>query len=293
MNLQQLRYVTLLAQERHFHRAAVLANVTQPTLSQQIKKLEQELGTPLFERSPRGVRLTPAGERFTPRARAILDQANEAVGDLKKAKGVIGGTVSIGVIPTICPYFMPPIIKRLRKEVPSLQLKLYEETTSVLMEHLKSGKLELGLLALPVKDRGIASLSILKETFLLAVSKTHRLAKRSTVSVNDISRERLLILQEGHCFRSQSLEFCKKADKDPQVIFQGSSLTSVMRLVASGEGVTLVPKMAAESSLHPSLRFIRFRAPEPSRELGLLWRLSAPLSAAHDKLIEIIRSQAC
>jgi len=281
MDLQQLRYIVALSQELHFLKAARRVNVSQPTLSQQIKKLEEELGVFLFERSPQQVKLTDSGEKFLPYAIQVLDSLEKGVGELQEETGEVTGRIRVAAIPTICPYLLPSVITKIRKKAPRLVLEIYEETTSVLVEHLKDGKLDLGILALPIPDPGIVSRTLGKETFYLAVSKNHPLAKKNTVRPKDIEKERLLVLQEGHCFRNQSLEFCKKQTDDIQVIFQGSSLTSVMKLASSGEGITFVPKMAADFKEYPDLKFIPFASPQPTRELGFVWRISAPLSSGH------------
>ncbi len=288
MEIQQLRYFVALSKERHFLRAAEKTNVSQPTLSQQIKKLEDELGGPLFERSPRNLRLTPAGEKFLPYAMEVLQTLERGVSDLKQDSTEIAGKVRLAAIPTICAYLMPQVITRLKAEAPKLTLELYEETTSMLLAHLKEGGIDLGLLSPPVDEKGFSVLSLGKEKFYLAVSKKHPLANQSSVDPKRLAKERLLVLQEGHCFGGQSLEYCKMAVKNPQVIFKGSSLLSVMRLAASGDGVTFVPEMALQSGPDKNLRFIPFSAPEPTREIGIAWRVSSPLSRAQNFLIKLI-----
>ncbi len=289
MDIQQLRYVVALSQELHFQRAAQKVNVTQPTLSQQVKKLEDELGAPLFERSPQKVVMTSQGKKFIPHAIFILDRLKKSIHEIKdESKGEVKGTVSVSAIPTICPYLMPQVITRIKKEAPGLVIELYEETTETTLELLKNGKIDLGVLALPITDRGIASLSFGSEAFYLALSKKHPLASKKKVSVRDVTKEKLLILQEGHCFSQQALDFCKLSRKDSHVIFQGSSLSSVMKLSQSNEGITFIPKMALDSYSSPSLKYIPFNSPEPTRELGVIWRLTAPLNRAQRFLMDTI-----
>jgi len=288
MELRQLRYIVALSQERNFLRAAKRVNITQPTLSHQIKKLEEEIGTPLFERSSHGVRMTAAGQKFIPYAIATLDNLEKGIAELREESHAISGKIAIGAIPTISPYLLPDVLIGLRTEAPQLSLELYEETTSSLLESLKAGKIELGILALPIADAGIVSRSLGKEEFLLAVAKQHPLSKRRQVTAKIIKEEKLLILQEGHCFADQALEYCKTIRDDAQIIFQGSSLTSVMKLASVGEGLTLVPKMAANVKENPDLAFIPFSAPKPNREIGIIWRITAPLTPAHRYLITCI-----
>ncbi len=286
MDLQQLRYMTALSQELNFVRAAKKSHVTQPTLSQQIKKLEDELGARLFERSSKQVRLTAAGEKFLPAAVAVLSALEKGIQDLRDDSAEILGEIRVSAIPTLGPYVLPEIITQLRRKAPKLKLQIYEETTSVLIDSLKSGKTDLGILALPVDGEGIASKVTVREAFYLAVSKKHALAGRADVSAKDLRGEDLLILQEGHCFGAQALEFCKRQRTDERVVFQGSSLTSVLQLAAAGEGITLVPDLVRTSAVPAGLKFLPFKKPTPSRELGLVWRMTAPLTRAHRCVME-------
>jgi len=288
MEIHQLRYIVALFQERNFLRAAKRVNITQPTLSHQIKKLEQEVGTPLFERSSRGVRLTPAGEKFIPYAMTALDQLTKGLTKIQEDAKDISGKVAIGVIPTISPYLLPEVLVKLRRAAPLLSLEFYEETTSSLLESLKAAKFDIGILSIPIHDAGIVSRSLGKEDFYLAVSKKNPLSKKRQVNTKDIKGERLLILQEGHCFSNQTLEYCKLLREDAQILFQGSSLTSVMKLAAAGEGVTFVPQMAVSKQENPNLAFIPFTTPRPTREIGIVWRVTAPLTLPHRFLIDII-----
>ncbi len=289
MDIQQLRYVVALSQELHFLKASQKVNVSQPTLSQQLKKLENELGAPLFERAPKNVRLTPQGRKFVPYAISVLDTLQKGIKDLQEQEGVVTGTIRLGVIPSICSYLMPEVLTSLAKNAPRIKVELYEETTSVLVEDLKSGKLDMGILALPVEDRGISAITLCTEPFFVAVAKTHRLAGRKTVRRADLLKERLLILQEGHCFGQQSMDFCKITRQDPQVSFQGSSLESVMALAELGEGITFVPMMAVNKSSRTGLEFISIAPDErPTRKIGVIWRLSAPLGKAQRTFLEIV-----
>lgn len=288
MELQQLRYVSALARELHFLKAAEKSHVSQPTLSQQVKKLEDELGSPLFERSSRKVRLTAAGKKFLPYALETLAAAEKGISALQKEEGEVTGTVKLGAIPTMCPYLIPQLLPRLKKSAPKVVLELYEETTSSLLERLRGGEIDLGLLSPPVQERGISVLVLGKETFYLAVSKKHRLAKAGRIQPGELASERLLVLQEGHCFGGQSLDYCKRTQQNPQVIFRGSSLLSVLRLAAQGQGVTFAPQMAVRANTDRDLKFVPFASPEPVRQIGLVWRLTSPLSRAHKLVMELM-----
>lgn len=291
MEIHQLRYFVAVAREKHFLKAALSEHISQPTLSQQIQKLEKELGCYLLERSPRHVKLTDHGERFLTHALAILETIAKAKSDIKEDEAEPQGTISLGAIPTIGPYLLPPVIKKLRKAAPRVSLDLHDLTTSSLLESLKEGRIQMGLLALPINERSLATQTVGQEPFFLAVSENHVLASKKNVSVKDFSTEQILILQEGHCFREQSLDYCKLRSNSDRIVFQGSSLVSVMRLAAIGEGVTFVPKMAATPRENPKIKFIRFHSPEPTREIGIAWRMSTPLSNAQKLLIDIIEEE--
>lgn len=286
MDLQQLRYVVALARELNFVRAAQKSHVTQPTLSQQIKKLEDELGVKLFERSSQRVRLTAAGEKFLAASESVLNTLDQGVRELRDDGGEIRGEVRISAIPTIGPYVLPGLIMNLRRKAPKLHLQIYEETTSVLLDSLKAGRVDIGLLALPIDADGLVSKSLAYEKFFLALSKKHPLARLKEASARDLRSQDLLILQEGHCFGSQALEFCKRERGDERVVFQGSSLTSILELASAGEGITLVPELVLSSAVPPGLKFIPFRKPGPFREIGFVWRVSAPLTRAMRCVIE-------
>lgn len=288
MDLQQLRYVAALSQELNFVRAAARVHVTQPTLSQQLKKLEDELGMPLFERAAKGVRLTPAGQKFLPYAVQVLDSLEKGISEIQQESGQISGLIRFGAIPTIGPYVLPAVISSIRRQAPRLVLEIYEKTTSDLLNALRTGQLDLGLLSLPVDDSGLAVRLVGEEEFLLAVSKKHSLARKQSVTLKELNHEKLLILQEGHCFGNQTLEFCKHSRDDEQIIFEGSSLTSVMRLAVAGEGVTFVPKLAVEPSMQSTLRYIPFSKPRPTRSIAFVWRISSALTRGHRFLIEKI-----
>lgn len=290
MELSQLRYFVALSQELNFGRAAARVHVSQPALSLQIKKLEGELGAPLLERSSRRVRLTAAGEKFLPHAMAILDRLERGVREMKETREGLSGRLRVGAIPTIGPYLMPGVIRRIRQMAPRLVLELFEETTSAQLELISEGRLDIGVMSLPIPASGLVSRSLGKEPFFLAVSRRHPLAARRQISKREMEKEKMLVLQEGHCFGNQSLEYCKKSRQDPHIIFQGSSLTSVMNLAASGEGITLVPRMAAVPRRNPGLVFVPLAPPAPQRDIALVWRVSAPLGKTERFFMETVES---
>lgn len=288
MEIQQLRYVLALAQELSFYKAAKKVFVTQPTLSQQIKKLEDELGVVLFERSPKWVQLTEAGERFLPHAQNILDGVDQIKTEFHQDQKTISGKLKIGFIPTIGPYLLPKIAPIIQKKAPDLKLELYEETTSVLIESLKVAKFDLGLVALPLEDPSVVAKELGKEEFYLALSKKEWSKKKKTISLNQLTNKKILMLKEGHCFRDQALDFCQIKQDDERLIFEGSSLVSVINLVSLGYGVTFVPKMAIKSFNDSKIEFLSFPKPKPMRTIGAIWRMTTPLNKAQRFLLEVI-----
>lgn len=290
MELQQLRYLVALSQEMSFYKAAQKVGVTQPTLSQQIKKLEDELGEPLFERSPHHVRLTDAGKTFLGYAISAVDQLNLGKEELQKDKLQLKGVVKIAFIPTIGPYLIPKLLPRLRTKMPQVELKVYEETTSRLIENLKSGHFDLGVLALPVKDAALVEKVLAEESFYFAVHKKSPLARQKKVTLKEVKNEDLLLLQEGHCFRDQALEFCTRYQSSLNILFEGSSLASVMNLAASGYGSTFVPKLAKDKKYSSDLVFLEIAPTPPKRQIGAVWRMSMGLSHVQKAVLEIIES---
>jgi LysR family hydrogen peroxide-inducible transcriptional activator len=288
MELHQLRYALAVHREKHFGRAAQSVPISQPTLSQQIHKLERELGVRLFERSPHGVRTTPAGERFMTTAAAGLETLDRAATETKEGADALTGTVRLGAIPTAAPYLLPDLLSTLKSNAPRVVLEFHELTTALLMDAVKAGRVDIGLLALPVGDPGFETRVLGEDPFYLAVAARHPLAGKKRLRLSDIASEPLLILQEGHCFRNQSLAFCKMAGRDPRVVFEGSGLESVMRVAATGAGVTFVPRLAVRASEHPGLRFIPFQPPAPSRTLGGLWRSTMIPTRAHRVILDRI-----
>lgn len=286
MDIQQLRYILALNEEKNFNRAALKVGITQPTLSHQIKKLEDELGSPLFERLPRTVALTQAGATFMPYVQSALDTLQSGVTLLKQDKALLRGKIKLAFIPTVGPYIMPRVLKELKKAAPEIQLILYEETTSSLLENLKRKKFDMGLLALPIDDATLVNKKLVQEPFLLAVPAHDPLSRKKEITLKDIQDRSLIMLKEGHCFRDQALDFCQRNASNMQVSFEGSSLLSVLNLVASGQGITFIPQMAIPSHRHKNLKFIPFKEPAPTRQLGLIWRMSTPMTHLERALIK-------
>ncbi len=288
IELTPIRSFVMLSQLLNFGKAAKVLGITQPSLSQQLKKLEMQLKAPLFERSSHFVRLTAAGVAFLPKARKVLESYEEALQTVGRDKDQLTGVVRLAFIPTIGPYLLPKLIKVLRHKAPAIKLELYELTTTLLIEQLKQGAFDLGVLALPTVDQGLVSASLGTEEFVLAVSKSHPLAAKRQVRLPDLTKEDVFMLKEGHCFREQALEFCAQHNTNLKVTFEGSSLVSVMNLVSANLGITLAPQMATHNA-PKDLRFVSFVAPKPQREIGLIWRMSYGLKFREKFLLEVMK----
>lgn len=291
MTLKQLRYFEALARHGHFGRAADDCRVTQPALSMQIKELEETLGTPLFERSPRQVRLTGFGEVFALRAREILRAVDE-LEDLARAAGnQLAGRLRVGVIPTIAPYLLPTIIGKLAQLYPDLDLHLRETVTPKLLHELMEGRLDTAIIALPISEPSLTEVALFSESFFL-VRPGEDVGK--PVPNREMLREmRLLLLEEGHCFRDQALSFCDMSRTRPRELLDGSSLATLVQMVGAGIGVTLIPEMAvAVETRSAPVSVARLRDPQPSRTIGMIWRKTSPLARQLQQISEVVRQSA-
>jgi LysR family hydrogen peroxide-inducible transcriptional activator len=292
MNLRDLRYLVALADERHFGKAAERCFVSQPTLSAQIRKLEEYLGVPLVERQPKRVALTATGEKIVQRARALLQQADAIVELAKTDRDPLAGALKLALIPTVGPYLLPHIAGRLRRELPRLKLMLYEYQTEHLLSRLRSGEIDLGVLALPVDIDGIESAPLFDEPFMLAVPATHPLAERERVRIEDLHGETLLLLEDGHCLRDQALEVCSRVRVNEAQDYRATSLETLRQMVAAGHGITLLPELAAETAVGTArgLRIKPFAKPAPGRTIGAVWRKSTTRTPAIEGIVATIRN---
>jgi len=277
MNLRDLRYLVALADARHFGRAAENSHVSQPTLSAQIRKLEEQLGVQLIERQPRKVALTAVGERVVALARRVLHEVSDITELAREARDPLSGTLRVALIPTLGPYLLPIVMPRIRKLLPRLQLLLYEFQTAPLLERLRAGELDLGVLALGVDVAGLEVEPLYEEPFVLAAPGTHALAKKAQVRAEDLSGETLLLLEDGHCLRDQALEVCSRVDVHEAGDFRGTSLETLRQMVAAGLGVTLLPELATEGpfAAAKNLALRPFAKPAPRRTLAAVWRKSS------------------
>ena len=280
MTLTELRYIVAVAREKHFGRAAEACFVSQPTLSVAIKKLEEELDVKLFERGASEVSVTALGEAIVRQAQIVIEQAAAIREIAKRGKDPLAGPLKLGIIYTIGPYLLPDLVKNVIEMSPQMPLMLQEQFTVKLLEMLRTGDLDCAILAEPFPDTGLAVAPLYDEPFVIAVPKNHPLAKRKTVSAEELKRETMLLLGTGHCFRDHVLEVCPeyaRFSSEAEGIrksFEGSSLETIKHMVASGMGVTVVPQLGMPREPQAYVAYLRFAAPVPTRRVVLAWRRS-------------------
>ena len=278
MTLTELRYIVAVARERHFGRAAEACFVSQPTLSVAIKKLEEELDVKLFERGANEVSVTPLGEEIVRQAQSVIEQAAGIKEIAKRGKDPISGPLRLGVIYTIGPYLLPDLVKQAIDRVPQMPLVLQENFTVKLLDMLRTGELDAAIMAEPFPDTGLAVAQLYDEPFMVAVPKSHPLAKRKRISAEELKKETMLLLGTGHCFRDHVLEVCPeyaRFSSDAEGIrksFEGSSLETIKYMVASGMGVTVVPRLSVPKEQQPHIRYVKISDPVPTRRVVLAWR---------------------
>jgi LysR family hydrogen peroxide-inducible transcriptional activator len=291
VTFKQLRYFDALAREQHFGRAADACAVTQPALSMQIQDLEASLGIALVERTRNGIKLTPQGEEIATRAQRLLNDVRNLVDYAQHAGGVLSGTLRLGVIPSIAPYLLPPLLPLLKEKYPKLELHLRETQTQPLTEELLQGKLDVLLLALPIKNPDIETMPIFDDRFLLAVPKSKKLSGRVRATRDMVESDRLLLLEEGHCLRDQALTYCALQQVDDVNMFGASSLSTIVEMVSAGLGITLLPEICVGvEGRSREIKVIRFVEPEPSRSIGLAWRRSSPRRADFLALASLVEA---
>ena len=288
MNLRDLRYLVALADHRHFGKAAAASFVSQPTLSTQIRKLEEELGVALVERAPRKVMLTPAGREIAERARKIVSDVEQMREAARRSQDPEAGTVRLGMFPTLGPYLLPHVVPEIRDRFPQLELLLVEEKSDVLLARLREGRLDAALLALPVHDDQLHVEFLFEEPFLLAVPEGHALARKGPLGIGDLSQQKLLLLEDGHCLRDQALDVCQLAGASEKSEFQATSLETLRQMVAANVGVTLLPTLAVKPPVARSenIQLVPFKDSRPSRRIAMVWRRS---SAMGDFLLKLSR----
>lgn len=292
MNLRDLQYLVAVDEHRHFGRAAEASFVSQPTLSMQLKKLENELGVALVERNPGHVVLTEAGRQVADRARVILGEVDTIRGIARQAADPESGSVRIGLFPTLAPYFLPHVVPNVHRRFPHLELLLVEEKTEVVHRRLREGRLDVGLMALPVDDDHLCSEVLFDEDFVLAVPAHHPLAASDgPVDPSVLASEHVLLLEEGHCLRQQALDVCRLAGASERTGFRATSLETLRQMVAAGVGVTLLPRLAVQPPVPPSgdVRLLPFAEPVPRRRIAMFWRPTSVYRDLLPRLAEVLR----
>jgi LysR family hydrogen peroxide-inducible transcriptional activator len=300
MTLTELKYIVAVARAKHFGHAAEACFVAQPTLSVAIKKLEDELGVTLFERGGSEVSVTPLGQQIVAQAERVLEQTAAIKELAKQNKDPLAGPLRLGVIYTVGPYLLPPLVKNVIEQVPQMPLVLQENFTVRLLELLRQGELDAAIMALPLPDHGMSMQPLYDEPFVVAMPKHHPWARRAAITAEDLKTETMLLLGNGHCFRDQVLEVCPEMARyaapgnGMQRTFEGSSLETIRHMVASGIGLTVLPRasvpdLRADGGM---LRYIPFEAPAPSRRVVIVWRKSFTRRAAIDAICHAVASCA-
>lgn len=289
--LKQLRYFEALARHGHFGRAAEACAVSQPALSMQIRGLEAALGTALFDRGARQVRLTGFGEEFAHRVRDILRSVDELAELARASRDRLVGRLRLGVIPTIAPYLLPTLIPRLTRAYSGIDIHVRETLTPKLLEELMAGRIDTAIVALPVSEPSLTEVALFSENFVLVRARADD--GNPVPEAEELREMRLLLLEEGHCFRDQALSFCNIQSALPRDGLDANSLSTLVQMVGAGIGVTLLPEMAVPVETRAaSVSVARFRAPEPERTIGMIWRKTNPLAAQLAEISQAVQASA-
>jgi DNA-binding transcriptional LysR family regulator len=283
----QLRYFCAIVDSGSFSRAARLSHVSQPSLSQQIRKLEDELGARLFDRLGRSVRLTELGQTFLPRARAVLHELEAARGDVDHQKDSVGGAVTIGVIPTVAPYLLPPYLSDFSRKFLQAHVTVIEEITPVLLERLRAATIDLAILAVPIRGHEFETFPILTERLFAALPKQHLLACSASLSLKDLRAEPFLLLRDGHCFRDTAVAACDRARLHPQIVFESGHFGSLLSMVGAGMGVSIVPEMAIDK--RSRCAYIRLADDQATRTIGVARLRGRSFSHTQNSFLSLLR----
>lgn len=287
MNLRDLHYIVAVADLQSFGQAAERCFISQPTLSMQIKKLEDSLGVQLFERTNKKVMITEAGSAIVESARRILEEANNIKQIAATAQDPLAGNLRLGAFPTLAPYLFPALVPAIKQNLPKIRLILVEEKTEQLLSQLSKGDLDMALLALPIDDELLDSVALFEDEFFLAVSSEHPLSEKTKVEQADLLGQSLLLLDEGHCLRGHALQVCKINGANEQQDLRATSLETLRQMVCAGTGITFIPKIALRIDDH--IRYIPFEIP-PQRTIGLAWRKTSARSQLIDTLRQLIQA---
>lgn len=292
MELHQLRYFLAVARNGNFSRAAEQCNVSQPSLSQQIQKLEEGLGEKLFNRLKRCAVLTAAGEALLPRATRIVNEVEAARHDVADASDLVRGHVAIGVLPTVAPYLLPTVLLSLARECPEIDVLIHEEPTARLLQMAGSCEIDLAIVSLPIQDDRFVIEALFDEELLLALPARHPLASRRSIQMSDLEGERFILMKEGHCLGDQALRFCERQDLIPSIAFRSAQLETIQALVSAGAGVSLIPAMACRSQRAGQPIYRSLAKPRPHRNISAIWHKEQHHGKAAREFLRLLR-QAC
>ncbi len=289
MNIKDLQYFLAVADLEHFGQAAEQCFVSQPTLSGQIKKLEEQLGVVLFERTNRRVMLTETGAQIATYARRVMSEIESIQEIAESSRDPLAGKFRLGAFPTLATYVFPEIVTKVKAAMPKLRLILIEDKTLYLMEKLRHGEIDAALLALPVHDDFLTSELLFEDEFCLAVAPDHKLASRETVDQKCLKKHKLLLLEEGHCLRDQSLEICERQGLAEEQDFRATGLETLRQMVKAGTGITFMPKIAVQQN-ESGIKYVPFSPPVPKRAIGLVWRKTSARKDVMAKLVETLKN---
>jgi LysR family hydrogen peroxide-inducible transcriptional activator len=288
MEMHQLRYVVAVARARNFSRAAEQCHVSQPSLSQQIQKLEQELGERLFDRMKREAKLTAHGEAFLPRALRILEEVDLARREASDAHRLLRGRLIVGVLPTIAPYLLPAVLGDFAKRFPGVEIVVEEATTALLLKLANACEIDFAVASRPIQDRRMEVKDLFTEELRLALPARHPLTRKRTVRLADLEKEPFIVMKEGHCLGDQVLNFCERRDLKPTISFRSAQLETIQALVHSGVGISLIPAMAARKKRAGLPEYRSLVSPKPERKIVAIWPKQRPLSRAANELLNRI-----
>ena len=288
MEIHQLRYVVAVARARNFSRAAEQCHVSQPSLSQQVQKLEGELGERLFERTKREARLTPQGEAFVARAVKILAEVEAAHRDVTDAQGLVRSRLAIGILPTIAPYLLPPVVAAFTKKYPGTEIVVQEDTTSRLLKMVHAYEVDFAVVSQPIRDEQLEVGELFAEELLLALPPGNALTRKRTIAAADLTEENLIVMKEGHCLGDQVLGFCERRDLHPKISFRSGQLETIQAFVYAGVGISLVPAMAARSHRRDQPVYRSLSSPKPERKIVTVWPTQRIMSRAAKEFLQLL-----
>jgi LysR family hydrogen peroxide-inducible transcriptional activator len=288
MEMHQLRYVVAVARTGSFSRAAEQCHVSQPSLSQQIRKLEDELGERLFDRMKRESKLTAHGELFLHRAVKILEETEAAKREASDARHLVRGTLNVGVLPTIAPYLLPKLLAVFTTKFPGIEMEIHEDTTAQLLRQMLAYEIDFAIASHPIADERFEVRELFGEELKLALPPRHRLTRKQTIKLSDLHGEQLIVMKPGHCLGDQVLGFCGRGDRRPQVSFRSAQLETIQALVCADVGLSLIPEMALLSARKEAPAYRSLSAPKPERKIVAVWPKQRPLQRAGIEFIQLI-----